>query len=38
MRGFEISPDCMIEKTAMAIAKELMKGFLLLDVIIQTSS
>lgn len=26
MRGFEISTDCMIEKSAKAIAKELMKG------------
>lgn len=26
MRGFEISSDCMIEKTSKAIASELMKG------------
>lgn len=26
MREFEISPDCMIEKSADAIAKELLKG------------
>lgn len=26
MRGFEISPDCMLEKTSNVIAKELMKG------------
>ncbi len=26
MRGFEISPDCMLEKSSRAIAKELMKG------------
>lgn len=26
MRGFEISPDCMLEKSASAIADELMKG------------
>ncbi len=26
MREFEISPDCMLEKSSRAIAKELMKG------------
>ena len=26
MREFEISPDCMLEKSAIAIANELMKG------------
>lgn len=26
MRGFEISPDCMLEKSAKAIARELIKG------------
>lgn len=26
MRGFEISPDCILEKSASAIADELMKG------------
>ena len=26
MRGFEISPDCILEKSAMIIAKELSKG------------
>lgn len=26
MKGFEISPDCMLEKSAKAIANELMKG------------
>ena len=26
MKGFEISPDCMLEKSAKAIANELLKG------------
>lgn len=26
MKGFEISPDCMLEKSSKAITKELMKG------------
>lgn len=26
MEGFKLSPDCMIEKSARAIARELMKG------------
>ncbi len=26
MRGFEISPDCMLEKSAKAITKELLNG------------
>lgn len=26
MRGFEISPDCMLEKSAKSIADELLKG------------
>ena len=26
MKGFEISPDCMLEKSAKAIARELIKG------------
>lgn len=26
MRGFEISPDCMLEKSAKVIAEELLKG------------
>lgn len=26
MKGFEISPDCMLEKSAKVIAKELIKG------------
>ena len=26
MKGFEISPDCMLEKSAKVITKELLKG------------
>jgi len=26
LKGFEISPDCMLEKSSRAIAKELMRG------------
>lgn len=30
MKRFEISPDCMLEKSAKAIAKELIKGSLII--------